>query len=133
LRIIVQGKVEPCTIHWIDPSFKVGLLGMKWNTVSSNTTVALFEKFLTASPAFQYNECDLNFKLHSLNPQDTCKLHYIIEPLNWVTEKLLSKVVSHKDTVTGITRTGNDWTINMSSGSFSLKMWFWLLVLNREK
>lgn len=90
---------------------------MKWNTVSSNTTVALFEKFLTASPAFQYNECDLNFKLHSLNPQDTCKLHYIIEPLNWVTEKLLSKVVSHKDTVTGITRTGNDWTIKMSSGS----------------
>ena len=43
-------------------------------------------------------------------------MHYIIVPLNWVTEKLLSKVVSHKDTVTGITRTGNDWTINMSSG-----------------
>ena len=40
-----------------------------------------------------------------------------VEPLIWVTEKLLSKVVSHEDTVTGITRAGNDWTINMSSWS----------------
>ena len=43
---LIDHGVKGEDIAWIDPEFNVGLLGRKWRSVSSNTRVSLFIKFL---------------------------------------------------------------------------------------
>lgn len=98
-------------IAWVDPQFDVGLLGRKWRSVSSNTRVSLFIKFLETAKSFHYQDCPNDYHLHTLDPADTCQLAYAVEPLEWVTEELMKQVNTFKDKVTHIKKEGKDWLL----------------------
>lgn len=115
---LIDNGVHPKKIAWIDPDFGVGMLGRKWRSVSSNTTVALFEKFLISSDAFEYNSCAKKFDLHNLNGAYTCKLNYTVEPLEWVTSKLRIKVSAHDDLIKNIFKRNGNWILKSESKSF---------------
>jgi hypothetical protein len=84
--------IEPQKIVWIDPEFKVGDLGAKWRNVSSNTRVELFLKFFHEAKSFEYGPQENKFAINNLNPKDTCLLSFALEPLQWITDNLKSKV-----------------------------------------
>ena len=85
-------------ILWCDPHFKVGDLGMYWSNVSSNTKVKLFTNFLYACSSFAYEFAAENFVLKELNPEDTCTLKYVVEPLQWVSDQLAKQVEAQRTT-----------------------------------
>src|SRR3990167_5963346 len=86
--------VSENNIVWIDPAFQVGDFGTHWRNVSSNTKVKLFLQFLKSSPAFQYANHQQNFELDQVNPEETCFLRLMTEPLQWITDHFLSRKIS---------------------------------------
>ena len=108
-------------IAWIDPQFDVGLLGRKWRSVSSNTRVSLFIKFLEVVASFHYKDCPNDYHIHTLDPADTCQLAYIVEPLEWVTEELMKQVQPFKSTVARIEKSSQGWLLKTSSEKITAK------------
>lgn len=110
--IAVVGKlldlgISASSILWIDPFFEAGDFGRLWSNVSSNTKVHLFTRFLNDAASFNY---DANaYQLKNLNPEQTCKLNYMAEPLRDITTTLLSKVDSHKGLVKEIELSNRKW------------------------
>lgn len=98
-------------ILWCDPYFKVGDLGMYWSNVSSNTKVSLFTDFLNASKAFAYKSASKQFVLQDLNPEDTCTLKYVVEPLQWVTDHLSKKVHIKRNTIHSMSLSRRLWCL----------------------
>ena len=90
---LIDAGVNGKSIAWIDPHFTVGDFGAKWRSVSSNTRVGLFEKFLHECKSFHYNQCDKKFALHEMDPLKTCELSCMADPLQWVTDQLREQVV----------------------------------------
>lgn len=90
-KLLDQG-ISHLKISWIDPYFSVGDLGRKWSRVPSNTSVGLFHRFLHACKAFDYESRPIKFDFDSLDPKMTCDLEAIVEPLQWITNHLLTKV-----------------------------------------
>ncbi len=114
---LIDNQVDPKSIAWIDPSFMIGDFGSKWSKVPSNTQVKLFLKFLNASKAFRYSSCPESFSIHSLNPNDTCELSYMVHPLQWISQELRNKVFSKQDTVQSLKMKNRKWKIDLSNGS----------------
>lgn len=108
-------------IAWIDPTFCVGDLGAKWSNVSSNTSVANFLEYLSQFRSFDYplyaSKCDLS----SLNPNDTCTLSNIVEPLTYITESFKSQVSTHTMTVASLTMRDGTWRIEGSRNELQAK------------
>ncbi|MFA5959759.1 MAG: FAD-dependent oxidoreductase [Tatlockia sp.] len=117
-KLLDQG-IEPKQIVWIDPLFTVGDLGQFWASVSSNTKVAYFTDFLHAVEAFGYSEVAGDFSLNQLNPEDTCTLHHIVEPLQWVTEHLCQKIVKEQTTIHRMFLSEGHWFLESDTRSFS--------------
>ncbi|KAJ3114486.1 hypothetical protein HK100_001651 [Physocladia obscura] len=126
---LLDAGIDGKQIAWIDPQFDVGLLGRKWRSVSSNTTVQLFADFLAASPAFKYSasDSDSNNKhvLHSLPPADTCKLSFIADPLLEVTTALRAQVVPLTSFVTRISKTSKAVADNSNNDINNSSEWQW--------
>jgi len=108
-KLIDQG-IPPEKIGWMDPHFQVGDLGDKWNRVSSNTKVELFHRFLSCK-AFGYDRRPKSFPLDHLDPQQTCELQNIVDPLQWVTDQLKTKVKSFHEFALGLNLINNHWEI----------------------
>src|SRR3990167_4214128 len=89
---LLDHHIDPKRIAWIDCSFTVGDFGTKWRKVPSNTKVGLFLKFLNVCKAFQYSNCPKKFALHGLDTDKTCHLHFMADPLLWVTKQLKKQV-----------------------------------------
>jgi len=112
---LIDSGIAPDNILWLDPHFKVGDLGLFWRNVSSNTSVEKFLAFLQASPAFRYSQSSVDFLLNHHNPEDTCVLSDIVEPLQWVSDHLYQQVNSKHGLVHGLTLKERIW--HLSSGS----------------
>ncbi|MCV7315416.1 FAD-dependent oxidoreductase [Mycolicibacillus parakoreensis] len=108
-RLLDHG-VAASAIVWIDPQFTVGDFGAKWRAVPSNTTVGHFLDYLTASPAFGFSAA-CGFALSALDPQQTCTLAVVAEPLQWITERLGERVRTLRTVVTGLTLRDRRWTL----------------------
>jgi hypothetical protein len=117
---LLDAGVKPADILWIDPTFTVGDLGALWRHVSSNTTVALFLRFLHACASFQYKEAP-SFPIHSLPEEDTCALEFVVEPLQWITQTLQKTVIHEKTLVKSICLERGTWTITSDIGNFLSK------------
>src|SRR6185437_6219619 len=85
-RLLDHG-VGPKAIAWIDPAFAAGDLGQKWRAVSSNTHVGTFLDYLNGSAAFGFSEAP-PMRLGELDPQQTCALGLVADPLVWITQRL---------------------------------------------
>lgn len=118
---LLDNHVKPENIAWIDPAFSVGDFGLKWRKVPSNTKVSLFTRFLNASHAFQYADCQENFALHSLDPDKTCELRFMADPLFWVSERLKQRVHSIIGKVDSIKPTQHGWSLLLGQQTLSSK------------
>lgn len=105
----------------MDPHFEVGDLGDKWRSVSSNTKVDLFLRFLMDCKSFCYDKCPEKFLLGSLNPDDTCLLKHVAEPLLWVTRQLKEKVQVFKEMAIALNLQNKYWEVKTSQNSLFSK------------
>jgi cation diffusion facilitator CzcD-associated flavoprotein CzcO len=112
---LIDAGIDPKQISWIDPQFQVGDFGTLWNDVSSNTSVALFEKFYNECKAFNYTAKTDSFPIAKLNPKDTCLLELAAEPLRLITTHLKSQVNCVHDYVTSIATGTDGWQLNFKT------------------
>lgn len=108
-------------ILWIDPQFKVGDLGTLWPNVSSNTKVKYFNDFLNAVDSFTYNNAAADYNLNSLNPEETCTLLNVVEPLQWVTDQLTKKVVTEQTSINHMFLSHRVWSLCSGEQTFTSK------------
>ena len=78
-------------IAWIDPAFAAGDIGAKWRSVSSNTQVGFFLSYLNGSNAFRFSAAP-PMPLTEIDPEETCALALVADPLRWITEHLRERV-----------------------------------------
>jgi hypothetical protein len=116
-KLLDEG-VAPEEILWLDPYFQVGDLGRCWSQVSSNTRVRLFLKFLLAIDSFEYATAKVDFHINQLDPEQTCLLSQIVEPLQWITDRLVQKVQSQATTVQRLKLAQGLWTLSTEHQDF---------------
>lgn len=118
---LLDHGILPHTILWVDPAFKVGDFGQLWSNVPSNTTVNRFTDFLEAVSSFSYRQTSIDFQLNHLNSNETCILRHMVEPLQWISDKLAQRVVSLRTTVQKITLSRQLWTLYCHSQTFEAR------------
>ncbi|MFI4962723.1 MAG: FAD-dependent oxidoreductase [Legionellales bacterium] len=119
--LLLDKGISAKEILWVDPHFKVGDLGMFWSQVSSNTKVAFFNDFLNAVNSFAYNTSPDIFKIKHLDPEKTCTLHYIVEPLQWISDHLIQKVDAKNTLIHTMSLSNRIWTLSSDAGTFRAK------------
>jgi cation diffusion facilitator CzcD-associated flavoprotein CzcO len=107
---LLDHGVAPEKIAWIDPAFAAGDLGQKWRSVSSNTHVAHFLSYLNGSSAFRFSEAPA-MPLLELEPQETCALDLVADPLVWITQQLRERVKTFQMFATALSLKRRQWTI----------------------
>lgn len=107
---LLDRGIDPKKIAWIDPRFKVGDLGEKWRGVSSNTKVGLFIQYLKECQSFRFQDAP-PFKLLSLDPENTCFLNEIADPLDWVTGEIRGQITSIQSEVTSLKLKNEAWEV----------------------
>ena len=99
---LLDNKIKPNEIIWIDPCFNVGRIGKFYKNVPSNTKVKTFIDFLNGCKSFNYDKSSVNFEIKNINPENPCLLDNVIKPLNYITDQLSNKVIVFKDVVENI-------------------------------
>ena len=112
---LIDHGVPPNQILWIDPYFSVGDLGLFWSNVSSNTKAQLFNLFLNASLSFGYQQSPIDFELNHLPTNKTCALRYMVEPLQWITDTLASRVHTETTFIHRVTLSSHIWSLHSRS------------------
>lgn len=102
-------------IAWIDPEFGAGDIGGKWRAVPSNTRVRLFMDYFNAVPSFRFTDAPA-FELTALDPQQTCPLGVIADPLVWVSDQLRRQVTPMRATATELRLHDRRWTVRTERG-----------------
>lgn len=97
-------------IAWIDPAFAGGDIGQKWRSVSSNTHVGLFLEYFNGSKSFRFDEAP-PLPLREIDPQETCALGLVAEPLVWITGQLREQVATFTTTATALYLENGRWRI----------------------
>ena len=108
-RLLDQG-IAAEKIAWIDPAFAAGDLGQKWRSVSSNTIAETFLSFLNGSSAFRFSEAPA-LPLQQVDPDDTCALDLVADPLVWITQHLRERVHVFQTTATSLHLGNRQWRI----------------------
>ncbi|OBB99261.1 pyridine nucleotide-disulfide oxidoreductase [Mycobacterium sp. 852002-40037_SCH5390672] len=107
-------------IAWVDPAFAAGDIGQKWRSVSSNTHVALFLEYFNGSKSFRFSQAP-PMPLKEVDPQETCALGLVAEPLVWITEHLHEQVDAFTGTATALTLQDRQWRIQTEQRDISSK------------
>ena len=102
-------------IAWVDPAFAGGDIGQKWRSVPSNTHVGLFLEYFNGSKAFRFSEAP-PMALREIDPQETCALGLVAEPLVWVTGQLRERVDALATTATALFLANRRWRIQTDHG-----------------
>lgn len=97
-------------IAWIDPAFSGGDIGQKWRSVSSNTHVGLFLEYFNGSKSFRFAEAP-PMPLREVDPQETCALGLVAEPLVWITGHLREQVTTFTAKATALYLANRQWRI----------------------
>ncbi len=114
---LIDAGVPSEKIAWIDPHFAVGDFGMLWRNVPSNTRIKLFLQFLNACTSFNYHQCSENFALNQADPNQTCQLSLMSDPLLWVTQQLRKNVFSIEDVAETISLNHRQWHIKLQKNA----------------
>jgi cation diffusion facilitator CzcD-associated flavoprotein CzcO len=115
---LIDHGVNPSAILWIDPHFKVGDLGTLWQNVSSNTSVARFLDFLHNAASFSWHQAPDQFPLRHLPPDETCILHEIVGPLQWVSDNLRQQVMCVQANIKRMDLSKRLWTLASDTEHF---------------
>src|SRR6202012_3675939 len=107
---LLDSGIPDADIAWIDPSFAAGDLGAKWRSVSSNTKVGTFLEYLNGARSFRFSEAP-PMPLTETDPEETCALALVADPLRWITDRLRERVVTFETTATGLVLENRQWRI----------------------
>lgn len=123
--IIAVGKlldagIAADKIVWIDPEFTVGDIGKKWYDVHSNTKVKSLLEVLTGYRSFNYSAAP-DFLLNKLQPEQTCQLSLVAQPLQWISNHLTQKVTTITDSVNTLSLYNKKWHINLNHATVTAK------------
>jgi len=118
-RLLDHG-IAPEEIAWIDPEFTAGDLGGKWRAVPGNTHVASFLYYLTASPSFRFAEAP-HFELNDIDPEETCPLGLVADPLVWISQRLCERVAVYRTIATELSLQNRHWTVDTERGEITSK------------
>ena len=116
-RLLDQG-IAAEQIAWIDPAFEAGDLGGKWRSVSSNTIAGTFLEYLNGSSAFRFSEAP-PCPLREVDPEETCALALVADPLLWITGHLHERVATFQTTATALWLANRRWRIDTEDGEIS--------------
>ncbi|OBK25194.1 pyridine nucleotide-disulfide oxidoreductase [Mycobacterium asiaticum] len=105
-------------IAWIDPAFAAGDLGQKWRPVSSNTIAGTFLGYLNGSKAFRFSEVP-PMPLLNVDPEQTCELALVADPLLWITQQLRERVCVFQTMATTLFLEQRRWRIETESHTIS--------------
>jgi hypothetical protein len=111
---LLDKKISPAHIAWIDPNFQGGDFGTHWRKVSSNTRVKYFLKFFNACDAFAYTSAYNDFAIHRLPPEETCDISLVAEVLQSITEGLKQKVTNIQGTVQQLHASDRHWHLSLA-------------------
>lgn len=114
---LVDRGVHPEQIVWIDPAFQVGDFGTLWRNVGSNTKVKFFLQFLHDCHCFQAIDILSQYELFQLNPEETCKLHQMADPLQAISNRLAGQVVAMRDKVVSMQQVHRHWQLTLQNDS----------------
>lgn len=115
---LLDHGVSDSDIAWIDPAFGAGDLGAKWRSVSSNTKVSAFLEYLNGAKAFRFSEAP-PMPLTETDPEETCALALVADPLLWITEHLRQRVDTFETTATTLTLQNRQWQIGTEQQAIS--------------
>jgi cation diffusion facilitator CzcD-associated flavoprotein CzcO len=118
-RLLDQG-IAPEEIAWIDPAFAAGDVGAKWRPVSSNTQVEFFLSYLNDSPAFRFSAAP-PMPLQEVDPEETCALTLVADPLVWITEHLRERVNAFQTTATALFLERRQWRVETEQQELTSK------------
>ncbi|MEB3051719.1 FAD/NAD(P)-binding protein [Mycolicibacter sp. MYC123] len=107
-------------IAWVDPDFAAGDFGTKWHAVPGNTQVSLFGEYLNASPSFRFAQAP-PFELNTLDPQQTCRLGIVAEPLVWISQHLCEQITPVRGLATELSLHNREWTVRTETGVITAK------------
>lgn len=114
LAVLIDSGVEPSTIAWIDPEFKVGRVGKYYRDVPGNVQTHHLIEYVENCPLFKYiNSPSLN-ALYTYPLEDFQQLHVIVDPLIDFTACLQNMVVPIKSTITSLVRVDDYWALESS-------------------
>lgn len=119
-NLIDQG-VDPQSIIWLDPEFKVGDFARKWSQVPSNTKVKLFMRFLHACQAFHFSKRPDSFAIESFDPEQTCELKWMAQPLQWISQQLQQQVDWQSTYVQALNYQQRLWQVKTQHGELLAK------------
>jgi cation diffusion facilitator CzcD-associated flavoprotein CzcO len=117
---LLDHGIAPEEIAWIDPAFAAGDLGGKWRSVSSNTQVGVFLSYLNDSPAFRFSAAP-PMPLREVNPEETCALALVADPLVWITEHLRERVKALETTATALFLERRQWRVETEQQELTSK------------
>jgi cation diffusion facilitator CzcD-associated flavoprotein CzcO len=117
---LLDHGIAPEEIAWIDPAFAAGDLGGKWRSVSSNTQVGVFLSYLNDSPAFRFSAAP-PMPLREVDPEETCALALVADPLVWVTEHLRERVKALETTATALFLERRQWRVETEQQELTSK------------
>lgn len=118
---LMDKGIKPSSILWLDTHFKAGDLGALWSNVSSNTTVTRFLDFLNNADSFGYQDAPIDFALNHLPKESTCLLNHIVEPLQWISDRLSQQVHAVKTTLHAMSLIERSWTLATDLGKFKAR------------
>ena len=109
--LLIDNGVNPADILWVDPDFSVGDFGNKWSDVSSNTSVALFLRFLNDIKAFDFAKKRQKFKIESYDKDGFTKLKDVTKPLQFATANIMDKVATVHDHINNASIVNGSWEL----------------------
>ena len=121
IGLLLDAGVEAKDILWLDLDFQGGDFGKYWGEVGSNTTVKLFNEFLTGIKSFQYMTKQEDFPLDSLPADGFCKLQQVAASLNFISRNLQKKVSAIKTWVEELVVKDGFWQLQTKDGSYRAK------------
>lgn len=115
---LLDNGIAPSQILWIDPYFKVGDFGLLWSNVSSNTKVKYFNSFLNEIKSFGYEKSINDFQIDQLNPENTCTLSDMVEPLQWISDQLANQVTIKRTSIQTMFLSNRVWSLSSDTQTF---------------
>jgi len=116
LERLRMSSIPASEIAWVDPDFAVGDLGTKWRNVPSNTKVKYFTKFLEEFENKKISVLRATHELFSLEPEATCYLSHIADPLLTLSEDLQAQVNTFQTKVSKVVYDAEYQTVQLENG-----------------
>jgi thioredoxin reductase len=116
VAVLIDSRINPSTIAWIDPDFTVGKVGKYYRNVPGNGQICHLIEYVEKCPYFKNITSHALDALYSYDLEQFQLLHVIVDPLLDFTAYLQKMVVPIQNTITSLVRMDDCWLLESSDG-----------------